>query len=82
MTGSADIDGSLTQPKLAGYEETDGQDAIDHLVLHHHLEAHNVFEADIQGTVTLNLTNVDSSLLESATFILKMQLILLQYLGK
>ena len=73
MTGAVDFDGQeVTQPKLAGYEEkvsdlgalTSGTTACD-------LEAHNVFEADIQGTVTLNLTNVDSSLLESATFILK-----------
>ena len=73
MTGTVDFDGQeLTQPKLAGYEEkvsdlgalSSGTTACD-------LEAHNVFEADIQGTVTLNLTNVDSALLESATFILK-----------
>tara|TARA_A100001388_G_scaffold276825_1_gene265725 strand:+ start:2015 stop:2806 length:792 start_codon:yes stop_codon:yes gene_type:complete len=73
MTGTVDFDGQeVTQPKLAGYEEkvsdlgalTSGTTDCD-------LEAHNVFEADIQGTVTLNLTNVDSALLESATFILK-----------
>ena len=73
MTGTVDFDGNeLTQPKLAGFEEkvsdlgalTTGTTDCD-------LEAHNVFEADIQGTVTLNLTNVDSSLLENATFILK-----------
>lgn len=73
MTGTVDFNGQeVTQPKLAGYEEkvldlgalTTGTTDCD-------LEAHNVFEADIQGTVTLNLTNVDSSLLENATFILK-----------
>jgi len=72
MTGTVDFDGQeVTQPKFAGYEEkvsdlgalTSGTTDCD-------LEAHNVFEADIQGTVTLNLTNVDSALLESATFIL------------
>jgi hypothetical protein len=73
MTGTVDFDGQeLTQPKLAGYEEkvsdlgalTSGTTACD-------LEAHNVFEADIQGTVTINLTNVDSALMESATFVFK-----------
>ena len=73
MTGTVDFDGQeLTQPKLAGYEEkvqdlgalSSGTTACD-------LEAHNVFEVDVQGTVKLNLTNVDSSLLESATFIVK-----------
>ena len=81
MTGAVDFDGQeLTQPKLAGYEEkvsdlgalSSGTTACD---LEH------VFEADIQGTVTLNLTNVDSSLLESATFILKNEMYL-KYLGK